>query len=89
MLQVYIRDEEYEGAIPNPSLCGFARIRLKEGERKTIRIPIKLRAFTSVDEQGERAVRSRKFTIFTGFSQPGARSEELTGHSVLVKAVEI
>ena len=89
VLQVYIRDEEYEGAIPNPSLCGFARIRLKEGERKTIRIPIKLRAFTSVDEQGERAVRSRKFTIFTGFSQPGARSEELTGHSVLVKAVEI
>ena len=23
MLQIYIHDEEYPGAVPNPALCGF------------------------------------------------------------------
>ena len=48
-----------------------------------------LRAFTSVDENGERAVRSRKFRIWAGFSQPDPRSEKLTGNAVLAQNVEL
>lgn len=89
VLQVYIRDEEYAGAVPNPSLCGFARIRLEKGECREVTIPVRLRAFTSVDEQGRREVRSRRFRVWAGFSQPDARSEELTGNPVVSQAMEL
>ena len=89
VLQVYIHDEEYPGAVPNPSLCGFQRIRLEKGESREVTIPIRLRAFTSVDERGKREVRSRKFMIRAGFSQPDQRSEELTGNAVLTQIVEL
>ena len=36
-----------------------------------------------------RAVRSRKFRIWAGFSQPGPRSEELTGNAVLTQIAEL
>ena len=89
VLQIYIRDEEYPGAVPNPSLCGFARIRLEKGESREVTIPLRLRAFTTVDEQGARAVRSRKFRIWAGFSQPDPRSEKLTGNAVLTQIAEL
>ena len=89
VLQVYIRDEEYPGAVPNRSLCGFTRIRLEKGESREVTIPLRLRAFTTVDEQGTRAVRSRKFRIWAGFSQPGPRSEKLTGNAVLTQIAEL
>ena len=89
VLQIYIHDEEYPGAVPNPSLCGFKRIRLEKGESREVTIPIRLRAFTSVDERGKRDVRSRKFRIWAGFSQPGQRSEKLTGNAVLTQLVEL
>ena len=89
VLQVYIHDEEYPGAVPNPSLCGFTRIRLEKGESREVTIPLRLRAFTTVDEQGTRAVRSRKFRIWAGFSQPGPRSEKLTGNAVLTQIAEL
>ena len=89
VLQIYIHDEEYQGAIPNPALCGFARIRLEKGENREVMIPVRLRAFTSVDESGVRAVRSRKFRIWAGFSQPDPRSGELTGNAVLTQVVEL
>ena len=40
VLQIYIHDEEYQGAIPNPALCGFARIRLEKGENREVMIRI-------------------------------------------------
>ena len=89
VLQIYIHDEEYPGAVPNPSLCGFKRVRLEKGESREVTIPIRLRAFTSVDERGKRDVRSRKFRIWAGFSQPGQRSEKLTGNAVLTQFVEL
>ena len=89
VLQIYIHDEEYPGAVPNPSLCGFKRVRLEKGESREVTIPIRLRAFTSVDERGKREVRSRKFRIWAGFSQPDQRSEKLTGNAVLTQLVEL
>ena len=56
---------------------------------REVTIPIRLRAFTSVDERGERKIRSRKFRIWAGFSQPGQRSEKLTGNAVLTQLVEL
>ncbi len=82
-LQIYIKDENYPLAVRNYSLCGFKRVSLAENEEKEIEIVLNKRAFTSVDEDGNRAVYGDKFTVFAAFAQPDARSEALTGHKAV------
>ena len=89
VVQVYIKDEEFELAVRNFSLCGFKRISLKAGEEKTFTVKIDKRAFTSVDADGNREIFSKKFTLFAALSQPDSRSEELTGHKALSAVVEL
>ena len=89
VVQVYIKDEEFELAVRNFSLCGFKRISLKAGEEKTVTVKIDKRAFTSVDADGNRKIFSKKFTLFAALSQPDSRSEELTGHKALSAVVEL
>lgn len=83
VLQIYIKDEESEFAVRNHSLCAFKRVKLAAGEEKQVEIDIYERAFTSVNDDGERAIRSKKFTLFAGFSQPDSRSAELTGNNAV------
>lgn len=83
VLQLYLKDEDYELAIPHPCLCWKGRIDVKPGERISVEARIRRRAFTSVDEDGVRAVRSRHFSIYAGFSQPDARSEKLMNQSCI------
>ncbi len=78
VIELYIKDHS-ENAVPNAALCGFARISLDENEEKTVEIPVPERAFTSVDENGKRAVYGKKFTLFAGTHQPDHLSWELTG----------
>ncbi len=89
VVQVYIKDEEFELAVRNFSLCGFKRISLKAGEEKTFTVKIDKRAFTSVDADGNREIFSKKFTLYAALSQPDSRSEELTGHKALSAVVEL
>ena len=70
---------ESPNAVRNHSLCGFQRIHLKAGEKKTVTIPVPEKAFTAVDEKGERKVESSRFDLYVGTSQPDSRSVELTG----------
>ncbi|MDY3919020.1 MAG: glycoside hydrolase family 3 C-terminal domain-containing protein [Candidatus Limivivens sp.] len=79
VIQVYIKDLESPNAVRNHSLCGFQRIHLKAGEKKTVTIPVPEKAFTAVDEKGERKVESSRFDLYVGTSQPDSRSVELTG----------
>ncbi len=87
VLQIYIKDETSSFAVRNCSLCGFKRVELAENEEKEVEIVLNKRAFTSVDDDGNRAVYGERFTVFAAFSQPDARSEELTGHKAV--SVEI
>jgi beta-glucosidase len=89
VVQIYIKDEEFELAVRNFSLCGFKRISLKAGEEKTVTVKIDKRAFTSVDADGNREIFSKKFTLYAALSQPDSRSEELTGHKALSAVVEL
>ena len=73
----------------NYSLCAFGRVNLNAGEEKTVALKIEKREFTSVDEDGNRDIFAKNFTVFAGFSQPDARSEELTGKKCLSASVEI
>lgn len=78
VVQLYMADDA-ACAQPYPKLCGFRRVSLKAGERKTVTVPIAASAYESVDEKGVRAVRGGHYTLFAGTSQPDPRSQELTG----------
>ena len=80
VVQVYIKDLDSEFATPHPSLCGFKRVHVAAGSETEVQINIDKRAFTSVNEDGERKIFGKNFRIFVGRQQPDSRSEELTGH---------
>ena len=79
VVQVYIKDMDSPLAVRNYSLCGFQRVEVKEGESQKVTFTISNKAMMVVDEQGERHVDSKHFTLFVGVSQPDSRSKELTG----------
>ena len=79
VVQVYCKDEGSALAPANPVLCGFARVSLARGEEKTVEIPLHAKAFTVVNEQGERIPGSGSWTLYAAFGQPDGRTEELMG----------
>ncbi len=89
VVQIYVKDEGYELAIPNPCLSGFERVSLMPREEKELTISLDRRAFTSVDEDGNRELFSKKFRIYAGTSQPDERSVSLTGTKCLEKEFTI
>lgn len=81
VVQVYIACDSPD-APRYPALCSFTRIFLKAGEEKRVTLPISERAFTVVNQDGQR-VPCKKAALFVGGSQPDARSRELTGKSCI------
>lgn len=78
VIELYIKDYS-ENAVLNVSLCGFKRIRLEAGEKQTVSIPIPEKAFTAVDDKGERKRFGNRFTLYAGTHQPDETSEKLCG----------
>ncbi len=86
VVQLYIRGES-ECAPPNPVLCGFRRVSLKAGETKQITVSIPDAAFETVDDNGVRAVRGSRFTLYAGTHQPDNLSAALTGTECLTAEI--
>ena len=78
VVQVYVRNHHQEAPL-HPVLCGFKRVSLQAGERKTLHVPLNPQAFTVVQKDGSRQPVTGKRTLYVGTSQPDARSRELTG----------
>ena len=78
VVQFYIKDTSPD-AVPNHSLCGFSRVSLKKGEKKTVSVKIEDRSFTAVHEDGTRSIDGKEFTLYSGISQPDELSRKLTG----------
>ena len=83
VVELYMKDELSPDAAVNPVLCGFLRVRLEAGERRRVSVPLDPRAFTVVNEAGERVPGSGRWTLHAGFGQPDDRTEELTGMRAL------
>ena len=83
VVQVYIKDKDSDFATTNPSLCGFKRVHVPAGSETEVELHIDEKAFTSVNEEGERAVFGKNFSIFVGCQQPDERSAQLTGHNCI------
>lgn len=88
VVQVYIGDD-CEYAVPNPKLCGFERVHLARGEKKTVTIALDKDMFTAVDENGGRKVFSKEFRLYAGVSQPDQLSFKLCGCKCAEIAVKI
>lgn len=81
-VQVYVSPLSPSIETPRWEMKAFKAVYLKSGEKTDILIDLPLSAFTLVDENGERFVERGTFRIYVGGSQPGRRSEELTGKTV-------
>ncbi|MBQ6805818.1 MAG: glycoside hydrolase family 3 C-terminal domain-containing protein [Lachnospiraceae bacterium] len=79
VVQLYIKNADSKYAVHNPTLCGFKRVIVKAGEIADITMQIDGRAFTVVNDAGERILDGKRFEVYAGTSQPDARSIELTG----------
>ena len=89
VLQVYVKDENDADDVTNAHLSAFERIDLAAGEEKEIVLTVRPHELASVDENGDRRIRTDKFKVYAGFSQPDARSKELTGHACAECEVDI
>ena len=79
VVQLYIKNTVSGYAVKNPALCAFRRVHVKAGERVEAILTIAGRAFTVVNDKGERIMDGNKFDLYAGTSQPDGRSMELTG----------
>lgn len=89
LVQVYIKGKKSPLAPLNPALCAFSRVPTKVGETVTLDITVDEKAFTVVNEKGERVIDDEEFDIYVGLCGPDARSIELTGQSVYCKTVKL
>ena len=71
VVQVYVRAPESAGDRRRHHLEGFARVSLRPGESRTVRIPLKPSAFCVYGEDGRPFVPSGTSTVFVGGGQPG------------------
>ncbi len=82
VIQVYIRAMNSSWETPHAHLAAFRRVSFSAGEEICASIPLRRDCFTVVDSNGIRRFEDT-YEIFAGFSQPDARSAELTGKKPL------
>lgn len=71
VLQVYIRNLNNIKNQPLHSLKGFKRVHVKAGESEVIEIPLRMDAFSYINENGEKINEQGNFEVFVGNGQPG------------------
>ena len=86
VVQVYAKNG-HSDAPPNPALCAFLRVFLQAGEKRRVTLAVDPRAFTVVNEAGERVEHCGEKVLYVGGSQPDARSRALTGAACLCLSV--
>ncbi len=89
IIQIYIKNMYSQYAVKNHSLCAFKRVNLKPGEKKTVELFVNKKAFTVVNDSGERFIDGDNYTLYVGTSQPDERSKELTGKSSIEIKLDI
>lgn len=77
VVQVYVRCDSPDAPV-HPRLCGFARISVPAGEKKTVTLKLDKLTDTVVNEQGNRE-KAGKMTLYVGLSQPDEKSVGMCG----------
>ena len=77
LVQVYVGCETPFAPL-HPRLCGFRKITLAPGEKKTVSVPLDPMTNTVVNENGE-YVKVQDYTLYVGLSQPDELSVRMSG----------
>ncbi len=85
VVQIYVKDMESPFAVPNHSLCAFARVFLEAEERTEMDMTVSGNAFLAVNEDGVFVKGGGKYTLYVGTGQPDSRTAALAGK----KCVEV
>ena len=88
VVELYVKDAHSADAPTHPILAGFARVRVGAKSSQTLTVALDDAAFTVVGEDGVRRSGSGEWTLYAGFGQPDARTEELTGRKCLSVAIK-
>lgn len=83
VVQVYIKNEESKYAVKNTNLCGFKRVFLNGKEEKEITISIPFESLKVVNNQGDKIIDGKNYTLYIGTFGADERSKELTGKKPL------
>jgi beta-glucosidase len=78
VIQLYVSAKNASVKTPKWDLKYFKRIHAKIGEIKPVSLKLPVKAFTIINNQGERVLEPGSFDIFIGGSLPDKRSIELT-----------
>jgi beta-glucosidase len=70
VVQVYLKNLTAKVPVPKYTLAGFKRIHLQPGETRNIAFSLPLRAFSVIDDQGQRVIDPGRFEIYAGGKQP-------------------
>ena len=85
VVQIYVKDLKSPFAVPNHSLCAFARVFLKAGEGTEMDMTVSGNAFLAVNEEGMFVKGGGSYVLYVGTGQPDKRTESLSGK----KCVEV
>lgn len=85
VVQIYVKNTDSAYAVKNPALCAFRRVHVEAGASAEAELVINGRAFSVVNERGERIKDGNHFTLYAAVMQPDERSRELTG----MKPIEV
>ena len=77
LVQVYVECDSPFAPV-HPRLCGFRRISLLPGQRKTVTVPIDPLTATVIDDHGDE-IKAPGYKLFVGLSQPDAESVRMSG----------
>jgi len=74
VVQVYVTPVSPSRPMPIRWLAGFERVKLRAGERKTVRFTLAGRQFAAITADGHRQVEPGTFEISVGGGQPGVQA---------------
>ena len=77
LIQVYVSCNSPYAPL-HPRLCGFRRISLNPGEKKSVLIDLDPMTSTVIDDSGKR-IETDSYTLFVGMSQPDENSIRMSG----------
>ena len=78
VVQIYVKNDDSNETL-HPHLAAFERIDVPAKGSSEVEIVVPCTSFTTVDDEGVRAVRGSSSTVFVGCGQPDNRTAVLTG----------
>ena len=91
VVQLYVRDEEATVARPVRELCGFRRVHLAPGERRTVAFTLHAEQFAYTGADMRRVIEPGRVTLFAGRSSDDlplrARRSSWSGRSSIWRSV--